>query len=930
MSASLAGAGFGRLIRAHRQRKLLSQEQLAERAGLSLRAVGYLEAGRKQRPRLATVRRLADALALDGDERAGFEQAALAIADALRDSPSPAPATRPPAVTIPAQLPGDVVGFVGRDRELAALDSLTHLAVQPGTQPGTQPGSELGSEPGTRPGVRPATPVGARVGDRGPSTALVVAAVSGTAGVGKTALVLHWAHRRLERFPDGQLFVDLRGYSLEGPVQPADALARLLTGLGVPPAVVPFDLDERADLFRTTVAGRRLLIVLDNARSVEQVRPLLPGAPSCLVVVTSRQSLGGLVARHGARRLDVDLLEQAEAERLLAGLIGDRAGAEPEALRTLAEQCARLPLALRVAAELAAGGAGASLADLTVELADEERRLQLLDADGDPGTAVQAVLSWSYRRLPPATARAFRAFGRHAGPDVDARAVAALTDGDVGHAARALRELRSGHLIAQTRPGRYWMHDLLHAFAGRLAREADDDAGSRAGLEAYYTATAEQAGRLAFPAGAAANRPLTEPVSAPSPLTPAFPDGRSALAWLDDERPVLAHPSWRPPPPVSAALSFVLASYLYDGGHTVDALTVHERALEGARAVGDRQGEAAALQGLTMTYWRWGRLAAAADFAEQAIAAARSAGDLLIEGHAVSHRAGISGQRARYEEAERFYAESLSLFRRAGTRFGEASSLLNLGVVHERRGEFEQAIGFYQSASALAEEIGYVKGQARAWFSLAEIARELGRDEAGPHYRRSIDLARACGASMLEAQSLDGLGHEHRRQGRLDEAKAAHQAAFELFAAAGSRVGEGWALDGLGAVLVVQGRPIDALNTYRQALQAFEETDAQTGTISSRNGLGDALLALGRVEEASASYEDARRRAEGTGDRSELARALTGLGDAGHGSGDDEDARRWWQQALRLYTELAMVEADALRARLEAPGDPRAAEAGSG
>ncbi|WP_228034838.1 BTAD domain-containing putative transcriptional regulator, partial [Streptomyces spongiae] len=355
-------------------------------------------------------RRLADELGVDpGPELSGAYAALLrshpvpaatttttATATASADGhtperrPGPAPAPAPTAVPLPAQLPADVPDFSGRDAELAALDRLlTGTEVSP--------------------------------------TAVAVTVVSGTAGVGKTALAVHWAHRTRHRFPDGQLYVNLRGYDPDRPMPPGDALTRFLTVLGVPGDAIPLDVDERASRYRSETAGRRMLVVLDNALSEEQVRPLLPGSSSCAVVVTSRNSLVGLVALNGARRVTLSPLPMPEAVALLRTLVGPRAAAEPAATAALAEQCARLPLALRIAAELAGARPSPALAELVAELADQQRRLDLLDAGGDRRAAVEAVFSWSYQRLPAPAARTFRLLSLHPGPETDAFAVAALT-----------------------------------------------------------------------------------------------------------------------------------------------------------------------------------------------------------------------------------------------------------------------------------------------------------------------------------------------------------------------------------------------------------------------------------------------------------------------------------------------------------------------
>jgi hypothetical protein len=295
---------------------------------------------------------------------------------AAAGGPVPAAADGPVPV-MPREVPGTVGHFVGRLRELTELDRLLD-------------------------------------GPRDGPGAMVISAIGGTAGVGKTALAVQWAHRVTSRFPDGQLYVNLRGYDPEQPVRPTDALAGFLRSLGVPGQDIPAEVDERAARYRSLLAGRRMLVFLDNAREAGQIRPLLPGTPGCVTVVTSRDSLAGLVARHGAARLDLDLLPLTDAVGLLEDLIGERATADPAATQALAEACGRLPLALRVAAELAAARPARPVAELAGALADQQR-LELLQAGSDPHTMVRTVFSWSYRQLDADAARAFRLAGLHPG-----------------------------------------------------------------------------------------------------------------------------------------------------------------------------------------------------------------------------------------------------------------------------------------------------------------------------------------------------------------------------------------------------------------------------------------------------------------------------------------------------------------------------------
>jgi DNA-binding SARP family transcriptional activator len=391
-------------------------------------------------------RELAGQLGVDpGPALRRLHEQVLAADPALEES-RPAQPERTPGYPLyaPRLLPADVDRFTGRTAELAWLDQLLTAG--------------------------------------GPAASCVV---SGSAGVGKTALAVHWGHRMRAAFPGGHLYADLRGYDPGEPVSPASVLAGFLRALGVADQDIPADTDQRSACFRSLMDWRRALLVLDNAASVEQVRPLLPGTPSCVVIVTSRDSLAGLVARHGARRLDLDLLPEADAVTLLRELIGARVDADRAAASTLAAQCARLPLALRVAAELATARPDLAIARLTEELSDEQRRLRLLDAGGDERTAVCPVLSWSYRRLEADAAQAFRQIGLHAGPAIDAPALAALTGTSAEHAESLLRTLAHGHLVYRAGPGRYAMHDLLRAYAAHVARAgAGPGCGPRTGPQA--------------------------------------------------------------------------------------------------------------------------------------------------------------------------------------------------------------------------------------------------------------------------------------------------------------------------------------------------------------------------------------------------------------------------------------------------------------
>jgi len=544
------------------------------------------------------------------------------------------------ARVVPAQLPADVEVFTGRSQELAELDRLLARTAE--------------------------TAAAARVTGRN-STAVVISAVSGTAGVGKTALALRWAHQVRGQFPDGQLYVNLHGFDPEQPLPAADALAGFLRALGLAGQNIPAEVEERAAAYRSLLDGRRMLVVLDNASSVEQVRPLLPGAASCVVLVTSRDSLAGLVARHSARRLDLDLLPLEDAVALLAALIGGRVQAEPEAAATLARLCARLPLALRVAAELAAARPTIGLAELVGELADEQRRLELLDAGGDARTAVREAFSWSYQHLPAVVAWAFRLIGLHPGPDFDSYAVAALADTSHDQAQQIVDRLARAHLVQAPRPGRYVMHDLLRSYATSLADIEDSEAERRAALTRlfdHYLGTAAAAMDTLIPAQQH-RRPRIPPPTTP---TPPMPDHAQAQVWLDTERLTLtavsAYTTARGWPDHATQLSSTLYRYLDAGGHFPDGLTIHTHthALHAARHTDEPTAEAGALLTLGIVDQRQGHYQRAANHYQQALNLAREIGDRYEQARAHTGLAHTHQATGDLNQARHHWHRALALY----------------------------------------------------------------------------------------------------------------------------------------------------------------------------------------------------------------------------------------------------------------------------
>jgi DNA-binding SARP family transcriptional activator/Tfp pilus assembly protein PilF len=771
-------------------------------------------------------------------------------ADPALATPEPArPAQARPEQVTPRELPPTVPGFTGRSAELQAL---TRLLDRPGAQ--------------------------------APQT-VVISTIDGTAGVGKTALAVQWAHQVAGRFPDGQLYVNLRGYDPGQPVPATDALTGFLRSLGVPGPDIPPEADERAARYRSLLAGKRMLVVLDNAGSADQVRPLLPGSGACTVLVTSRDALAGLVARNGAVRLDLDLLPLEEGVALLRALIGPRVDAEPEAAADLAAQCCRLPLALRVAAELAANRPAVSLAGLTGELADLRTRLDLLDAGEDPHTEVRAVFSWSCRHLGAKDARTFRLLGLHPGPDFEAYAAAALTGATVPQARRALDVLARAHLIQPTSPGRYGIHDLLRGYACGLAAALDVREEQHAALTRlfdHYLHTAAAAMDTLFPAERHRRPRIPRP---PTPV-PTLADPAAARDWLDRERATLVtatvHTATHDWPGHTSRLTAILSRYLVNGGHFPEAFNIFGHALGAARRSGDRAAEATALN--------------------------------LI--------GNVDGQQGRFQQASGHFRQALALFRAAGDRTGEARVLSGIGLAETELGRYEQAARHQQEALAIHRDIGDRVGEARTLGNLGVARQRQGRNrEAARYYQQTLDLSREIRDRPGEAWALAGLGVLDLQLGRYQHATGYLQQALTLFQGFGSTGGESETLAKLGEAYLGLGRYEQAAGNFEQSLAICREIGDPVVEADALNGLGDVFFRTDDVGKARAHYATALQLASEAVAPLQQARAHSGLARACQADGDSVQSRNHWQQALTRYAAIGAPEAREIRARLAGVSD---------
>ncbi|WFE30268.1 tetratricopeptide repeat protein [Solwaraspora sp. WMMD791] len=818
-SAVRTVAELAQVLRALRRRHArrrhdgeLTYRALAARTGWSTAAVAEYLTGQTLPP----TDRFDVLVALLGATPA--EQGALAtardrVAEHHRRAPRTAGRARP--AVVPRQLPADVYAFTGRDAQLDRLDTLLAGADQVGT-------------------------------------ATVVSVITGTAGVGKTSLAVHWAHRATDRFPDGQLYLDLRGHDPGLPVSAADALARLLASTGVPQAEIPVEVEQRAARYRTQLAGRRMLVLLDNAGTAEQVRPLLPGGSSCAVLVTSRDSLAGLVARDGARRVDLDPLPLDDAVALLGQLIGPRAAAEPDAVAQLARLCARLPLALRIVAERAGTHPAGPLATLVAELADRHRRLELMDSGDDPHAAVSAVFSWSVRHLPAATARTFRLLGLHPGPDFDGYAAAALAGADLAAARRDLAALARAHLVQPVGADRYALHDLLAAYAAQLADAEESEAARRAARSRLFDlqlAALSAAIDLLHPVDR-----RKHPVPEPETAVPELTDAAAARAWLDAERPALVAAAgyavtngW---PAHAVNVSTAIYRFL-EGGHFADALAVHGHAARAAEVTGDETGHAHALVDLGSTYLALSRFDLAAEHFRQALARYERTGDLTGQARALADLGKLERRRGRHELATGYIRRALAVAEASGDGIGHVRALMDLGFVETERGRYDVAVAHHRQALALAGRLGHRLGEAAALVNVGLVELRANRHaEAIAHLSDALDTFRQMGHRTGEAAALSHLGNALTSIGEPEQAVARLTAAQTIVCDSGDREGQAWVLNGLGEAAYASGRPAEALTRHSEALAIAVDIDVHEPQARAHRGLGRAYAALGDLAQA--------------------------------------------------------------------------------
>jgi tetratricopeptide (TPR) repeat protein len=589
---------------------------------------------------------------------------------------------------VPRQLPLDVRNFTGRAEHLAMLDALLPAVHQDGATAG----------------------------------AVVISALDGTAGVGKTALAVHWAHRVQHHFPDGTLHVNLRGYGPGEPAAPGAVLDGFLRALGTPPQAIPIDIEAQAGLYRSLLADRRMLIVLDNANAAEQVRPLLPGSRTSLVLVTSRASLTGLMAGEAATLRTLDLLSPQEAVDLVREIVGGRrAAAEPDAVTGLTEVCARLPLALRIAASRIATRPHLRIADVLAEMADARGLLDVLSPPSDEAMAVRAVFGWSYQKLTTEQARLFRLLGLHPGPEISVHAAAAVAELPVQGARQLLGDLAEAHLIEPVTRDRYRCHDLLHAYADDRAHRDErweDREHAVQALLNWYAYNAATADRLLFPAYVHRCGDLDKPPGA----LPAMSGCADALTWLDAERAnliaAIRHAVDHGLSHRATDLVHAIETFLYHRAHWCDLFEICALGTAAAQRTGDRASEA----------WF-----------------------LIREGWALLQ---VSGWQAAVADLRR----ALALARELDDPYLQAYALNDLGMSCLRRDDYAEALDYLRPALRLSRGTDSGRQEAFVHSNISRALTGLGHcDRALEHAERSLVLRRQAADREGEVFTLNQL-----------------------------------------------------------------------------------------------------------------------------------------------------------------------------
>jgi tetratricopeptide (TPR) repeat protein/transcriptional regulator with XRE-family HTH domain len=861
---------FGGLLRRLRSNAGLTQEELAEAAGVSTRSVSDLERGINLTARKDTARLLADALQLVGPVRVGFEAAA-------RGRLVPGGAGAPAAAT--RTLPRDVSSFTGRQRQLQELADWA-----------------AGS--------------GGVVG---------IHAIGGMAGVGKTAFAVHAAHQLAPRFPAGQIFLPLHGHTPgHQPVDPSDALASLLLTAGVSAAQIPPGLEARMALWRDRLAGKQLLLVLDDAADSEQVRPLLPGTGGSLVLVTSRRHLTAL---EDARAISLDTLPPDEAAGLLVRL-AVRTGLSPAdpAVGEITRLCGYLPLAVGMLARKLHHHPAWTAADLAGELAEARDRLELMAAEN---LSVTAAFNLSYEDLTGEQQRMFRRLGLHPGTDIDAYAAAALDETHLGTARRLLQALYDQYLLTEPARGRYRLHDLIreHAHARTTRDDPANDREQAIGrLLDFYQHTAATADRHLTRFTRSGPTPT---VAAPPANVPDLPDSTRALLWTRAEwanlLACLDHATRAGQHARIVALTAGMASVLRQDGAWTEAISRHTIAFHAAQHLGDRLGEANAIDDLGIVLQLTGDYPGAAQALETALGIYRDLGDHLGQANALT-TLGITRRRtADYPGAANALETALAIYRDLGDHLGQANALDYLGIVRRRTGDYPAAAQALETALAIYRDLGDRPGQASALNTLGGIRHTTG-DYLGAAnaLETALGIYRDLGDREGQANALSNLGITCRRTGDYPGAVGAQETALAIYRDLGDRRGQANALGSLGIMRRLRGDYPGATEALEATLGIFRDLGDRGGEVEALNEVGTLHRIGGDLDLAEAYHRRALDLAREIDSAWDQAHALDGLARCALAAGYIAAAEIGLRQALEIFQRIGAGEAAEVSAELDA------------
>ncbi len=868
--------GFGKLLRQLRTEAGLTQERLAEAATLSPRSVSDLERGVNATARKETARLLADALGLAGPQRAQFEATARGrdlVASAGGDlAGTPGPLGGSAAAT--RMLPRDISGFTGRTAELARLTATL-------------------ADAASRGGV---------VG---------VHAIGGMAGIGKTTLVVHAAHQLAGQFPDGQIFLPLHAHTPgQRPVDPADALASLLLAAGISAQAIPPGLEPRAGRWRDYLAGKKVLLVLDDATGHEQVRPLLPGTAGSLVLITSRRRLTAL---EDAGVISLDTLPPEEAADLMARL-ADRPDIEPGdgGIAEITRLCGYLPLAIGMLARQLYHHPAWTAGGLAAELAVARDRLELMHAEN---LSVAAAFDLSYEDLTAGQRQLFRRLGLHPGPDIDTYAAAALNGTSLATARRHLEALYDQHLISEPTPSRYRLHDLIREHAQTLAATDDPATNETAAgrLLDYYLHTALAASeQIPSPnwTPAATVLPPAEPLG----CAPLVSTQQQAAAWLENERANLhaavsyaAASGWPIP---TVLIPMAIANFLHVRGHWDQSIALHQTALVAARQAGDRLGEGWALNWMASTQILTRDFTAAEAALQQALALLDDLGDHGGQGDALNGLGTVHWLTGDYPAAVARHQQALELFRSLGHQRGQAQALNGLGAVRCMTGDYAAASTYHQQALDLFRAISHQHGQSEALTHLGTVQRLTGDyPAAAASFRLAQTLNHDLDDRYKDAWIRSELGVLHRLTGDYLAAATNDQRALEQWRSLGERSGQAHALNELGLVQQLTGDYPAAEASHQQALRLFRGLGQRHEQAEALNSLGELSSRSAGSQQAGDYYNQALAIARGVGAPLEEARALEGIGRCHLQDGETGAGIAHLRQALSIYQRIGAPDA---------------------